>query len=196
MKPYPADHAAVVCSRLGDPHYLHVRGSTTEKCTTCDNSVMVSPATRATARRFSKYAIVCVECWAELTAKNQPVTLPDNESMAQERQATGQLPHTGNALLLTTIRKRTNFFRVRVRGVVLLVSQEEFPPGVTIHVSDGLAIETPDGQIYPATIQGIERSTGLDMQSKSGLVLGGFDYDQIPDDSKVFVGVPSHSSAG
>jgi len=51
---------AIICTRVGDPHWRKIEGSTPSPCSRCEHQVMVSPATRQLIQPGDK--IICIEC--------------------------------------------------------------------------------------------------------------------------------------
>ena len=60
MKPWPKDTIALICCLKDDPHRREVPGSVEKPCFGCDQTVMVSPATLASA---TKKEILCLHCY-------------------------------------------------------------------------------------------------------------------------------------
>lgn len=55
---------ALICTRVTDPSWQPIEGSTVENCCRCQHHVYVSPASRRRVRPGD--TIICIECCAEI----------------------------------------------------------------------------------------------------------------------------------
>ena len=84
---------AMICTRVGDPHWLRIEGSTPSPCGRCTHPVMVSPASRRLIQPGD--VILCIECAVQIAEeRGQPWIDPGrNDDQLAELAANGHVPN-------------------------------------------------------------------------------------------------------
>lgn len=83
MKPWPDDTIALICCLKDDPHRRDVPGSVEKPCFNCGETVMISPATLASAMNSE---ILCLPCY-KIYTEGKPHILLRTESQARELES-------------------------------------------------------------------------------------------------------------
>ena len=78
MKPWPDNTIALVCCLKGDPHYRPIAGSTEKPCFNCEQTVLISPATLASANNAE---IICLPCYKQYTEGKPHLLLRTEEQL-------------------------------------------------------------------------------------------------------------------